>query len=471
VLVMKFGGSSVATASNIRWVAELVRQYVFIKQGDTPIIVASAMYGVTDCLLALARMATQSPTSCSMAIERVDALYRYHKQSLELVTEHQEEVADDLHVQCVALRNAIIKVSETGSLSHQLLDAITACGEKLSTVLVAAALNNVGIPAEVVSAEQVIITDATFGQATPDMATTVCRVRESIVPMVQRGVVPVVTGYVGGTSEGVTTTLGRNSSDYSAAILGAAVNAREIWLWKEVDGVLSANPDLVSEARLIPHLSFDEASALAHYGSQIIHPQTVRPAAKCGVPIRIKNTFNVQETGTLISNSNLLQPQVIKAITLLRDLAMIVIRTGNAIELPHGVDQALNGLSAATVNVLLYLTNLRDGTFSLIIRGDDLDKAITTLSDALQSGLSLLTPNVLEIRAGVAMISLIGNSLNQNSTIASRFWNVLRCSGVELISTIQQSSDASISCVVQDEDGVVRLLRIIHGEFIQGIHR
>src|SRR5207248_6809476 len=300
---MKFGGSSLADAGRIRRVAELVRHAAGQAEREMPVVVVSAMGGVTDRLFTLARTALAGRTGQGAALEQVEELRHHHERALDALCEGAStgdtrgDTDAQLDAYCAELRDIVIGVSLLGELSPRSLDAIAAYGEKLSTLLVAAALRAADTPAEAISAADVVVTDATFGNAMPDMAATTRHAAERVVPLARRGVIPVVTGFIGATPDGITTTLGRNASDYSATIMGVAVGATEIWIWTDVDGVMSADPRLVPAARSLPDLSYAEVSELAYFGSRVIHPRAMVPAMAAGVPIRIKNTFNPDHPG------------------------------------------------------------------------------------------------------------------------------------------------------------------------------
>jgi len=354
---MKFGGSSLADAGRIRRVAELVRRAGREPGAETPVVVVSAMGGVTDRLFALARVALGGRSAQGAALEQVEELRRHHEQALAEICGEARDVSGDvlsrLDAYFAELRDIVIGVSLLGELSPRSLDAIASYGEKLSTLLSAAALRVLGTPAAAISAEEVVVTDATFGSAVPDMEATTRRAAEQVVPLARQGIVPVVTGYIGATPEGVTTTLGRNGSDYSAAIVGAAVGAEEIWIWTDVDGVMTADPRLVPSARSLPDLSYAEAAELAYFGSKVIHPRTIVPAVAAGVPIRIKNTFNPDHPGTLIAASSSHAVKAVKAVTVIRDLALVTVEGLGMLGVPGIAGRTFGAMATAGVNVLM----------------------------------------------------------------------------------------------------------------------
>src|SRR5918912_1076858 len=442
---MKFGGSSLADAGRIRHVADLVRHAARQAPRETPVVVVSAMGGVTDRLFTLARTALAGRTGQGAALEQVDELRCHHERALDALCEGAAtedtcgEVAERLDAYFAELRDIVIGVSLLGELSPRSLDAIAAYGEKLSTLLVAAALRAANTPAEAISAEDVVVTDATFGNAMPDMAATARRAAERVVPLARRGVVPIVTGYIGATPDGITTTLGRNGSDYSAAIVGAAVGAEEIWIWTDVDGVMSADPRLVPAARSLPDLSYAEAAELAYFGSKVIHPRTIVPAVAASVPIRIKNTFHPAHPGTLIAATSAAGPGAVKAVTAIRDLALVTVEGLGMLGVPGIAGRTFGALAAAG-------RALREA-FALELHRHEVD--------------------AIRAQESVAIVTAVGGGMRGTPGVAGRLFGALGHVGVNVIAIAQGSSELSISCVVRDDHAVEDALRAIHHEFVE----
>jgi aspartokinase/homoserine dehydrogenase 1 len=492
---MKFGGSSLADAERIRRVADLVRHAAGQAEGETPIVVVSAMGGVTDRLFALARTALVGRAGQGAALEQVDELRAHHVRALEALVAgpSPDKAAGDLsaflrdalesHVATqgvigdaverldayfAELRDIVIGVSLLGELSPRSLDAIAAYGEKLSTLLVAAALRAAGTPAEAISAEEVVVTDATFGNAMPDMAATTQRAAARVAPPARRGVVPVVTGYIGATPEGITTTLGRNGSDYSAAIVGAAVGAQEIWIWTDVDGVMSADPRLVPAARSLPDLSYAEAAELAYFGSKVIHPRTIVPAVAAGVPLRIKNTFNPDHPGTLIAAASAPGPGAVKAVTAIRDLALVTVEGLGMLGVPGIAGRTFGALAAASVNVLMISQASSESNIAMVIARREVAAATRALREAFALELHRHEVDAIQAQEGVAIVTAVGGGMRGTPGVAGRLFGALGRRDVNVIAIAQGSSELSISCVVLDGQAVEEALRAVHREFVEG---
>ena len=485
MLVMKFGGSSVADAGRIRQVAELVSAAAGPSEPAVPIVVSSAMGGVTDRLFALARTALGGRDARADALERVAALQRHHDEALaglepaHLVDDNTTRTARERFDRYFAeLRDIVIGVSLLGELSPRSLDAITSYGEKLAVELVAAALRAGGTPAEAISAEEIVVTDDAFGNAAPDMAATTERTAR-LSDLARAGTVPVVTGYIGASPAGVTTTLGRNGSDYSAAIIGAAVGADEVWIWTDVDGVMSADPRLVAGARSLPALSYVEASELAYFGSKVIHPRTIVPAVAAGVPIRIKNTFNPTHPGTLIG-ADASGSGAVKGVTVIRDLALVTVEGLGMLGVPGIAARTLGAVATTGANVLMISQSSSESNIALVIARSEVAPALRALRDAFASELRRHDVDAIGARDGMAIITIVGSGMRGTPGMAGRFFSVLGRAGINVSAIAQGSSEYSISCVIHDdgtgagsgdsassEHTVHDALRAVHHEFIE----
>lgn len=286
---MKFGGTSVGDIQRLQEVVTIVRTHL----PRNPVVVASAMGGVTNTLLETAQLAVQRDTPSVETNIRalrekhfriVDALVRNAGRRKEL-SEGHSRMFDELS-------NLLHGVGLLKELSVRSLDAIASFGEILSCMQIAAILNDGGIAAEFVDSRRLVRTDARFGEAAVDFSYTNETIRAMLTPLVLKGIVPVVTGFIGSTEDGLTTTLGRSGSDYTGSIVGAALGSEEIWIWTDVDGVMTADPRHVNGATVLPQVSYREAAEMSYFGAKVIHPKTMLPAIENDIPIRIKNTFN-----------------------------------------------------------------------------------------------------------------------------------------------------------------------------------
>ncbi len=311
MIVMKFGGTSVGDGERIRQVAQIVTGVARGELGPSAqsaesveflpsVVIVSAMSGVTDALIEAARA---SANHDSDIVRRTAAeLSQRHREAAEVVTlpEERRALLDEVEALIEEFESLCRAIHILGELTPRGLDAVASLGERLSVRLVAAAIRAEGLPARAIEATELVVTDDNYGAASPLMEATRERARAALLPLLDEGVVPVVTGFIGATPEGAITTLGRGGSDYSAAILGSCLDADEVWIWTDVDGVMTADPRIVPDARTLPEISYAEAAELSYFGAKVLHPKTILPAVERNIPIRIRNTFNPTGPSTLI---------------------------------------------------------------------------------------------------------------------------------------------------------------------------
>jgi aspartate kinase len=328
VIVAKFGGTSVGDAAAIERLAGIVRDRI----DRQPIVVVSAMSGTTNALLAMAEQSARGQLIGAMrAVEGVRE--RHLAEAEAMLGKEGAETCDELSVMCDELAQLVGALNVLGDLTPRSLDAVAAFGERLSSVLVTAVLRRHGVDAQHVDARDIVITSGEFTRAEPLPDEIAERARERVLPIVNDGRVPVLGGYIGATKAGITTTLGRGGSDYSAALVGAALRSDAIEIWTDVDGMLTADPRVVEGARLIERIRFDEASELASFGAKVLHPMTIAPAVRLGIPVYIYNSRNPSGTGTLITADAPRRP--VSAIAGKGDVTMVKVRAPRML-LAHG---------------------------------------------------------------------------------------------------------------------------------------
>ncbi|HEX3154567.1 MAG TPA: aspartate kinase, partial [Candidatus Angelobacter sp.] len=318
--VMKFGGTSVGNAERFRQCAAIVGEAA---KHDRIVVVVSAMAGVTDLIFKTIEAARHGDASATQAhLEKFESVHR--QLIVNLLEPQRHASANDYLAEVVAhLQNACAALSALRSdISAQTSDSLVALGERISAWTLANYLQQLGTHAEFVRAENVIATDSNFGNAAPDIQATRKHCQRSLFPLLDRSVVPVVAGYSGADALGKSTTLGRGGSDYSATIIGAAAGADEVWIWTDVDGVLTADPRICPDAAMLPEISFEEAIELAYYGAKVIHPKAAYPAAEAGFPVWIKNSFRPEVAGTKITHDAKPAHSPVKAVTSVKDATL-----------------------------------------------------------------------------------------------------------------------------------------------------
>src|SRR3989454_5701613 len=349
--VMKFGGTSVGDADCIARTAQIIAKAA---KENRCVAVVSAMSGVTNRLIEAAKRAQAGDADEAAAI--VDALRRQHEAALASLIPHEEARApirrrmEEVFAEGRRLCEGTALLRE---LTPRTLDAISSLGERLSAPLVAAAVRELGLPSEAIEATELIVTDAFHGGAEPQMELTRAKSQARLRPLLEKGIAPVVTGFIGATTEGQLTTLGRGGSDYSATILGAALEADEIIIWTDVDGVLTADPRLVPDVRTIPEISYREAAELAYFGAKVLHPKTLRAVVPAGTPVWIRNSFAPERPGTKITAHGRSMGGGVKALTAVCDVALISVGGPGIVGVPDVVGRTFSTTAEMRADVLL----------------------------------------------------------------------------------------------------------------------
>ena len=436
MIVMKFGGSSVSDGARIRGVIEIVRARLDRK----PIVVASAFRGVTDDLFAAAEEALTGKDALP------DKLRARHQGVIADLGLSPDLVKDTLSELAVLLKG----ISLVKELTPRTLDYVVSFGERLSTRIIAAAFEKAGIPASQHDAFDIgMLTDDQFGgaQPLPEAEPELRRHLEAIPKL------PIVTGYVGKTRGGDITTLGRNGSDFTATILGAAVGAEEIQIWSDTDGVMTADPRLVPSAKPIAYLTFDEASELAYYGGKVLHPSTIVPAVRKGIPVKVLNTFRPSHPGTTIL-AKVDQPQVgVKSIAHHLSNYVVNIRSSRML-MGHGFLARLFGVFAEH-RVVVNMVSTSEVTVSVTVDSPrNLDAAVESLSKFAE----------VTVEEGRTVVCVVGEGLRSTPGVAGLVFEALRGASVNVLMISQGASKINVAFVVADRDAETAV-RALHGKF------
>lgn len=450
-LVMKFGGTSVGSPEAIRRTAALVLHSR--ESWPRVIVVVSAMSGVTDLLLKGAGTAAlgDAKTYKEVAAE----LRRKHKEAtadlLPLGTESQALTAtvDQIIERFEALCQAVLVL---GELTPRALDTISAMGEQMSVRVLASFLRNQGLPAEALDATELVVTDDNFQSANPLMDQTSLQAENRLDDLLAQGQVPVVTGFIGATEDGVTTTLGRGGSDYSAAILGQALAATEVWIWTDVDGVMTADPRLVPDARTISQLTYREVAELAFYGAKVLHPKTIRPCVDHGIPLRIKNTFNPDHPGTVIVSDTVEPVGLLKAVTAVRNLSLITVEGRGMMGVPGIAARTFGAVARSRDNVLLISQASSEQSICFAIPGEASQRVIAGLEAEFAVELARHDIDRIWDQRPVAIVTVVGAGMRGTPGIAGRIFSALGQRQVNVIAIAQGSSECSVSMVVDEQD-------------------
>jgi aspartate kinase len=452
MVVQKFGGTSVADPVAIRRLIEIVRT-ARARDGRGPAVVVSAMSGVTDALLAIAAAAGSAPADDALA--RVEQLRQRHVAAAsELVSGPSLSTVvapvTDTFEQLSAVVRALAVLRE---VSPRTLDVVAAMGELLSSRIIAAALVEAGVPAEWVDARRAIVTNDDHTRAAPLMRETTAALRASVVPVLEAGSVPVLGGFVGATAEGHTTTLGRGGSDYSGALVGAGIEAAEIQIWTDVDGMLTADPRIITAPRLVPRLSFAEAAELAYFGAKVLHPSTILPAVERDIPVRILNSMRPEGTGTLITAAPSLDGTPLTGLASKRGVTVIDI-TSTRMLMAHGfLRQVFEVFERFRTAVDVVTTS----EVSVSVTVDD-----RRYVEGITQELSVFAQVAAE--ADMALLCAVGDRLRDEPEIAARVVGVLEEVPLRMIS--QAASRRNITVVLRQSD-LPHAMQRLHEEFFR----
>lgn len=443
---MKFGGTSVGDAEAIRRAAHIVAG----RLERQPAVVVSAAGGTTNALLAVAEQAARG--HLIGAVRGVEAIRERHLAMCSDLLDPSaaaHDVASDIGAMCDEIASLAEALATLGHITPRSLDAVAAFGEQMSSLLVSEAFRSLGLPAEHVDARGVMITSDEFTQATPRTDLLADRARERVLPAVRAGSVPVMGGYIGATDRGVTTTLGRGGSDYSASLLGAALEADSIEIWTDVDGMLTADPRVVPGARLIPEIRFDEASELAAFGAKVLHPSTIAPAVKRGIPVYVLNSRRPRGTGTRITSD---APR--------RGVTAIAGRSGITIVRVSAPRMLLaRGFLRAVFEIFeRHRTSVDVVSTSEISVSVTLDEAEGL--DALLLDLRLLGDVAIERNR--AVVAVVGAGIGDEGLHMGRALHALGATRVHMLSL--SATGINLTAVV-DSDALLGAVRMLHSEF------
>jgi aspartate kinase len=460
-LVMKFGGTSVGSAEAIAQTAEIIRA----SKNDWPAIavVVSAMSGATDMLLKGAHTAASGDGNTFRAIAR-DLRLKHETAINSLLdsTASRQAVLERIHYYLTEFENLCHAVNVLGEASPRALDAISSLGERMSIHLLAARLRQIGLAAEAVEATTLIITDDFFGSANPQMEETTNRVEKHLRPQMVNGAIPVITGFIGATRSGAVTTLGRGGSDYSAAILGAALKADAVWIWTDVNGVMSADPRIVPDARTLPELSFREISELAYYGAKVLHPKTIRPVIERGIDLWIKNTFHPAHPGTRIVPDDNHVEGTIKAVTAIKGQSMITIEGRGMLGVPGVAARTFGAVAKSGASVTLITQASSEQSICFSVPSNLAPKVIAGLEEEFRHELFRRDIDSIAAFDHAVIVTVVGAGMKHTPGVAGKVCSALGSHHVNIIAIAQGSSECSISLVVDAKEA---------DEAVRAIHR
>jgi aspartokinase/homoserine dehydrogenase 1 len=467
-LVMKFGGTSVGSVEAIRQAAEIVLEQAL--SWERLVAVVSAMSGVTDALTQGALSAADGDDQSYRAIV-ADLRVRHYRAVDELIDPNGERarllgMVDDYLDEFASFCHS---VHVLGEVTPRAMDAITSLGERINARVLAALLRQQGGAqrprSEAVDATDLIVTDETFQNAVPLREPSRDRIATQLAPLLDGGIIPVVTGFIGATKSGATTTLGRGGSDYSAAILGDCLDADEVWIWTDVDGVMTADPRIVPEARVIPTLSYGEVSELAYFGAKVLHPRTIRPVIERGIPLWVKNTFNRTFPGTRIVQEAQSTPVTVKAVTAIEGLSLVTVEGRGMMGVPGIAARTFSAVASQGASVLMISQSSSEQSICFVIPTEAVPPVVEAIEAEMALELARRDVDRVWSMDDVVIVSAVGAGMRSTPGVASRVFGALGQGEINVIAIAQGSSDCSVSLVVAAED-CAKAVQAIHTEVI-----
>lgn len=460
VEVHKFGGTSVGDADRIAAVSRIVRE---LSPGCGLVVVASAMAGVTDQLIAAGIAATQGRRDEGTRL--LDAVLARHLVALErLDVGDAAETGAEIRRIVEEVADLVRAVAHLRELTPRTRDDIIAAGEKLSVRLVTAAFKRAGAAAVAIDADTFLETDDRFGEANALLGICDRTIAATLRPRLERGEIPVVTGFCGRAPDGATTTLGRGGSDLSATLIAAALRADEVTIWTDVDGVFTADPNVVPAARVITQLNFREAAEMSYYGAKVLHQRTMIPVASLGIPVRTRNSFAPEASGTVIDGRITPGSHPVKAVTAVRDQCLLSVEGKGMAGVPGVAARLFKAIADARISVTMISQSSSEASICLAVPGERAIDAEQTLKREFRSDITRGDVDEIVARRGVSLIAAVGLGMAQTPGVAARVFKALARRGLNVLAVAQGSSELNLTLAI-DHDETADAIRALHAEF------
>lgn len=450
-IAMKFGGTSVGSSDAIASTVNIIKD--FLAQGHEVLVVVSAMSGVTDLLLQSANAAVQSDKWSYTNINE-EIQQKHHDVIMTLIKSTDEQ--DAILTEVNRLLQSHMELCEAVNILHEatprILDSIVSFGERLSSRVIATVLRNQGINARQYDSSNFIITDNNYQDAEPIWDETEDKITQELLPDIENGITPIITGFIGSTPDGAITTLGRGGSDFSAAIFASYINSDELIIWTDVDGVMTTDPRIDKRARVLPYVSYQEVGELAFYGAKVLHPKTVQPIINREIPMRVRNTFNPSHEGTLIGAKMQPSKTVIKAVTSIKNVSMLTVSGKGMLGVPGIAGRTFQATAGAGANILMISQSSSEQSFCFTV----VDAVSTHVKDAVEAELKReITQQDIEsvdVLSDIVIITVVGAGMRGTPGVAGRVFSLLGNHRINVLAIAQGSSECSISFIIAQGD-------------------
>jgi bifunctional aspartokinase / homoserine dehydrogenase 1 len=458
--VLKFGGTSVANADNINKAAQIVSNAV---QSIPTIVVVSALGGITDELIHCGLLASAGDESYK---EKLQLIAQRHLDVVKLLIPitQQSGLLSQVKTKCNEIEDICNGVFLLGELSARTRDKIIGYGELISSLIFSARLNTLGIQNVWKDSRELIRTDSQFGFAAVDFAVTDRQILDFFKDAKERAFV--FPGFIGADADGNSTTLGRGGSDYTAAIIAAAVNAKSLEIWTDVSGMMTADPRLVSNARVIPQISYQEAMELSHFGAKVIYPPTIQPVMNKGIPVWIKNTFNPSDKGTIVERESKKNGGSIRGISSINKISLLSLEGSGMIGIPGFSKRLFEALSNEKINVILITQGSSEHSICVGIEEIYTHRAKNAVDRAFDHEIASEKVEPLVVEKSLSIVALVGDNMKSHPGISGKMFGALGRNGVNVRAIAQGSSERNISAVIAEAD-VKKAINILHEEFFE----
>ncbi len=462
-LVMKFGGTSVGNVDAMRQAVQIICDTR--PRWPRMVVVTSALAGVTSLLIDSAIRAARG--DMSLFHQAVSELTERHQELIENMVinpARKHQIHWEIKHLIVDFSNLCQAINVLGEASPRALDAVAALGERLAVRVLAAAVESAGLAAEYIESTHLVVTDDHFTNAQPDMAATTLRTRQALLPMIESGRIPVITGFIAADSAGVTTTLGRGGSDYSASILAVALQASEVWIWTDVDGVMTADPRIVPDAMTIAELSYREVAEMAHFGAKVLHPKSIHPVIEAGINLRVRNTFNPAGADTrLVADCCMERYGSIRAITTIRDLQLVTLSGRGMLGVPGVAGRIFSAVATTGISVPLIIESTSEQAICFPAPKERVAEVMQTVQAHLSHDFQRGDIDQVNASEDVDIITVISPGLRTTPGIAGQIFGILGNAGINVLGISFGASDVSINLIVSaaDTQSAVRALHTL----------
>jgi aspartate kinase len=458
--VLKFGGTSISSAANIKHVANFIKS---LSKQHKIVCIFSAITGVTDDLIKITNLIQNRKKDAVNNLAK--KIIKSHIQISNDCVKNpkiRKELVNKMTADLAELQELLHGMLLLGEVTSRSSDYLISFGERLSINLVAAALNDLGIKAVSLTGKDAgIVTDSNFGGAKPLMDTTRLHVSHTIDALLEKKTLPIIGGFAGADQHGNITTFGRGGSDYTATIIASSIKADEVWLMSDVDGLMTTDPKIVKNSKVLKEVSYIEAMEMALFGAKYIHPRALEPLVAKKIPLRIRSTFNIKNPGTLVTATPHSEAQkTVKCVSAIRHTALIDVRGGSMVGAPGTAATIFSTLAKAGINIMMISQSPSESSISIIVKKNDLDKAVNVLE------MNLLGKIIkkLDVTIDVAIIALIGSGMRGIVGVASKVFAAVAKKGVNVVMIAQGSSELNLAFVVKDDD-CSTAVQALHDEF------